>query len=132
MANFKKVNSSTKETEVKISVDDVEVSTEGEETLEVIDTETADTCPPEEKVEESTETPEITVEEPTESSEITVSVNTEDTVKVAERYVAVKLQKNYHCTIGGITYTFESGKRYNVPTNVKEVLLKEPNLLLPL
>lgn len=45
--------------------------------------------------------------------------------------VKVKLVRNHRCHIGGEWYSFQAGKQYNVPEQVKLTLLKA-NLLMPL
>ena len=83
------------------------------EEVEVAEVETA----PEEEIQENT--PEI-------SMEIDESPNK------ADRLVAIKLSRAYSCSIGGTRYNFEPNKRYNVVADVKSILMREPNLLLPL
>ena len=56
-------------------------------------------------------------------------VNTNKTAPVT--MVKVKLVKNHRCHIGGEWYSFQAGKQYNVPEQVKLTLLKA-NLLMPL
>ena len=68
---------------------------------------------------ESIETPEISVE-------------VDESPKKADRLVAIKVSRKYSCSIGGNRYFFEPNKKYNVPLDVKSVLMREPNLLLPL
>lgn len=53
------------------------------------------------------------------------------TVKKPEKMVKVKMKDRHKCCIGGEWYYLEEGKQYNVPENVKEVLIKA-NKLLPL
>lgn len=53
------------------------------------------------------------------------------TVKKPEKMVKVKMKDRHKCCIGGEWYYLEAGKQYNVPENVKEVLIKA-NKLLPL
>ena len=48
-----------------------------------------------------------------------------------EKMVKVKMKDRHKCCIGGEWYYLEEGKQYNVPENVKEVLIKA-NKLLPL
>lgn len=52
-------------------------------------------------------------------------------VKKPEKMVKVKMKDRHKCCIGGEWYYLEEGKQYNVPENVKEVLMKA-NKLLPL
>lgn len=51
--------------------------------------------------------------------------------KKPEKMVKVKMKDRHKCCIGGEWYYLEEGKQYNVPENVKEVLMKA-NKLLPL
>ena len=53
------------------------------------------------------------------------------TVKKPEKMVKVKMKDRHKCCIGGEWSYLEEGKQYNVPENVKEVLIKA-NKLLPL
>ena len=76
------------------------------------------------------ETVDIATETEQESSEISITVD--DSAKKAERLVAIKLSRSYSCSIGGTRYNFEPNKRYNVVADVKSILMREPNLLLPL
>lgn len=50
---------------------------------------------------------------------------------VAEHFVKIKVCKNHNCCIGSVHYQFVVGKQYNVPENVKRILLKA-GLLAPL
>ena len=43
--------------------------------------------------------------------------------------VKVLMKENHKCCIGGEWYYLEQGKQYNVPENVKEVLMKADKLL---
>lgn len=52
-------------------------------------------------------------------------------IKPVATMVKVKLAVDHRCFIGGEWYTFTAGKQYNVPTQVKEILLGA-NLLLPI
>lgn len=52
-------------------------------------------------------------------------------IKKPEKMVKVKMKDRHKCCIGGEWYYLEEGKQYNVPENVKEVLMKA-NKLLPL
>lgn len=70
------------------------------------------------------------IKEKEESSE-EVSILTPETPKVVVTMVKVKLNKDHRCYIGGEWYTFIAGKQYNVPSNVKDILIGA-NLLLPL
>ena len=51
--------------------------------------------------------------------------------KAPVKMVKVLLKENHKCCIGGEWYYLLGGKQYNVPSNVKDVLLKA-NKLLPL
>lgn len=47
------------------------------------------------------------------------------------KMVKVKLNTSHRCNIGGEWYSFQANKQYNVPENVKNILMGA-NLLLPL
>ena len=49
--------------------------------------------------------------------------------KRPEKMVKVKMKDRHKCCIGGEWYYLEQGKQYNVPENVKEVLMKADKLL---
>lgn len=55
----------------------------------------------------------------------------EQTKKAPTTMVKIKLVKNHRCSIGGEWYSFQEGKQYNVPEQVKNILMKA-NLLQPL
>lgn len=69
---------------------------------------------------------EVKVEEP--KKEVTVE-QTKTTAKKPEKMVKVKMKDRHKCCIGGEWYYLEEGKQYNVPENVKEVLMKADKLL---
>ena len=52
-------------------------------------------------------------------------------VKPAIRNVKIKMAQNHSCSIGGVFYHLEKDKQYNVPENVKAVLVRA-GLLQPL
>lgn len=56
---------------------------------------------------------------------------TEEPTKAPVKMVKVLMKDNHKCCIGGEWYYLLEGKQYNVPSNVKDVLLKA-NKLLPL
>lgn len=58
-------------------------------------------------------------------------IATEQPKKAPVKMVKVLLKENHKCCIGGEWYYLLGGKQYNVPSNVKDVLLKA-NKLLPL
>lgn len=55
----------------------------------------------------------------------------EQTKKAPTPMVKIKLVKDHRCSIGGEWYSFQAGKQYNVPEQVKNILLRA-NLLQPL
>lgn len=66
----------------------------------------------------------ITNETNTQEDNVEVAVVQEQKPKNApERNVKVVLAKNHRCFIGGVWYDFIAGKQYNVPQNVKSILL---------
>ena len=68
---------------------------------------------------------EVKVEEPKKE----VVIEQPKTVKKPEKMVKVKMKDRHKCCIGGEWYYLEQGKQYNVPENVKEVLMKADKLL---
>lgn len=58
-----------------------------------------------------------------------VKVEVAKTTKRPEKMVKVKMKDRHKCCIGGEWYYLEQGKQYNVPENVKEVLMKADKLL---
>lgn len=70
-----------------------------------------------------------TIKEAKKEEEVTL-VKTEKKVDPV-KMVKVKLNCNHRCYIGGEWYTFQADKQYNVPENVKNILMGA-NLLLPL
>ena len=67
--------------------------------------------------------------QPKKKEEVKIEVATE--TKKPIKMVKVKMKDRHKCCIGGEWYYLEEGKQYNVPENVKEVLMKA-NKLLPL
>lgn len=63
-----------------------------------------------------------------EEEEVTI---TEQENKPVIKNVKVVLKENHRCNIGGNWYSFQAGKYYNVPENVKTIL-KGADLLAPL
>lgn len=74
----------------------------------------------------------IIVDEPKKEEEVKVedevTLVKNNTKPIEPKNVRVILNTNHKCHIGGNWYTFEEGKQYNVPENVKAVLRKA-NLL---
>lgn len=68
---------------------------------------------------------EVKVEEPKKE----VVIEQPKTAKKPEKMVKVKMKDRHKCCIGGVWYYLEQGKQYNVPENVKEVLMKADKLL---
>lgn len=66
-----------------------------------------------------------------EVSNISFNDNLDEVETVAEKFVKIKLVKDHYCHIGGEHYQFIKDKQYNVPENVKRILLKA-GLLAPL
>ena len=60
--------------------------------------------------------------------EVTVEKTIQNT-KMPQKMVKVKMKDRHKCCIGGEWYYLEQGKQYNVPENVKEVLMKADKLL---
>lgn len=60
-----------------------------------------------------------------------VKVVATNTAKPKATMVKVKLNRDHRCYIGGEWYTFKANTQYNVPENVKTILMGA-NLLLPL
>lgn len=58
-------------------------------------------------------------------------VATEQPTAPPTKMVKILMKENHKCCIGGEWYYLLQGKQYNVPSNVKDVLLKA-NKLLPL
>lgn len=48
-----------------------------------------------------------------------------------EKNVKIKMARNHNCCIGGTWYSLEKDKQYNVPENVKHILMGA-GLLVPL
>lgn len=96
--------------------DEASVETTVEETP-VVETDTVGTPTPAETVEEKT-APTVTFDE-------------NKATKPVVKNVKVCVKTNHSCTIGGVTYHFIKGKQYNVPANVKSILL-QADLLMPL
>ena len=69
---------------------------------------------------------EVKVEEPKKEE---VVIEQPKTAKKPEKMVKVKMKDRHKCCIGGEWYYLEQGKQYNVPENVKEVLMKADKLL---
>ena len=65
--------------------------------------------------------------EPTKKEE--VKIEQVKSTKRPEKMVKVKMKDRHKCCIGGEWYYLEQGKQYNVPENVKEVLMKADKLL---
>lgn len=81
--------------------------------------------------EETTTAPTITVDTEAPKPEVTVQKTESKTTK--EQTVRIKMAKDHKCHIGGQWYYLEAGKCYNVPENVKRILLNSGlNLLAPL
>lgn len=71
-------------------------------------------------------------EEPQEKEAPAITFTASDEVKVApQRDVKIRMSVSHVCSIGGKRYSLEKGKTYNVPENVKSILLRA-GLLLPL
>ena len=58
-----------------------------------------------------------------------VKIEQVKSTKRPEKMVKVKMKDRHKCCIGGEWYYLEQGKQYNVPENVKEVLMKADKLL---
>jgi len=58
-----------------------------------------------------------------------VKIEEVKSTKKPEKMVKVKMKDRHKCCIGGEWYYLEQGKQYNVPENVKEVLMKADKLL---
>lgn len=58
-----------------------------------------------------------------------VKIEEVKSTKRPEKMVKVKMKDRHKCCIGGEWYYLEQGKQYNVPENVKEVLMKADKLL---
>ena len=77
-------------------------------------------------------TEETPVAESTKVSDTAPTVTFEDKKSTPiEKNVKVRLKAEHSCAIGGVRYNFEKGKQYNVPTNVKTILM-QADLLMPL
>ena len=58
-----------------------------------------------------------------------VKIEQVKSTKRPEKMVKVKMKDRHKCCIGDEWYYLEQGKQYNVPENVKEVLMKADKLL---
>ena len=67
--------------------------------------------------------------EPKKESKKEVVIEQPKNTKKPEKMVKVKMKDRHKCCIGGEWYYLEQGKQYNVPENVKEVLMKADKLL---
>lgn len=77
------------------------------------------------------ETPVAVATSPEEDGK-TATVTFEDTKSTPiQKNVKIRPRVNHSCNIGGVAYHFEKGKQYNVPENVKSILL-QADLLMPL
>lgn len=62
-----------------------------------------------------------------------ISVQKTKSTTTKEQIVRIKMARNHKCHIGGQWYYLEAGKYYNVPENVKRILVNSGmNLLAPL
>lgn len=69
------------------------------------------------------------IKDQTEETDVTVVAPTKP--MQTTKMVKVMLSTNHRCHIGGEWYTFQANKQYNVPEQVK-IILMQSGLLLPL
>lgn len=63
--------------------------------------------------------------------EVTIVAPTKNEKLQTQKMVKVMLSRPHRCHVGGEWYSFQANKQYNVPEQVKSILLRA-NLLLPL
>ena len=82
--------------------------------------------------EDTSVTPEVKEESEEENKTTSPTVTFEDKESTPmEKNVKIRLRAKHSCTIGGVSYHFEKGKQYNVPSSVKSILM-QADLLMPL
>lgn len=74
------------------------------------------------------EEPIIVVEDKKEEEDLVVVVEQPKEVVAPVKMVKVLMSENHKCCIGGEWYYLMKGKQYNVPLNVKEVLMRANKL----
>lgn len=133
-ANKFKPKASTNIVEGAIPVEEAEVvETPVEETEATNTPDEVDVIPTEEKtpVVEEDKTDENSQMEEENEPEVTITFDDKESTTPAQKNVKVCLKTKHSCAIGGVTYHFEKGKQYNVPVNVKSILM-QADLLMPL
>ena len=63
--------------------------------------------------------------------EVSIVTPTKNEKLQTQKVVKVMLSRPHRCHVGGEWYSFQANKQYNVPEQVKSILLRA-NLLLPL
>ena len=63
--------------------------------------------------------------------EVSIVAPTKNEKLQTQKMVKVMLSRPHRCHVGGEWYSFQANKQYNVPKQVKSILLRA-NLLLPL
>lgn len=63
--------------------------------------------------------------------EVSIVTPTKNEKLQTQKMVKVMLSRPHRCHVGGEWYSFQANKQYNVPEQVKSILLRA-NLLLPL
>lgn len=63
--------------------------------------------------------------------EVSIVAPTKNEKLQTQKMVKVMLSRPHRCHVGGEWYSFQANKQYNVPEQVKSILLRA-NLLLPL